>query len=455
MTPQRILAENPMGRRQWTAVALAIFLNGLDGYDAASISFAAPGIAESWGLDPAALGWVLSMELIGMAVGSLAFGMAADRFGRRPCILTCLILMASGMLGATFSQDVLQLSTARILTGLGIGGMLASLTAIVSEYANDRWRPVVISTMIVGYPLGSVLGGLVARHLLVVGEWHDVFLFGAIVTIIALPLALALIPESPIWAGRQSVGEGLRRANKILAKFGLPSAEETEAGGMTGGSASLAALFRGPLARVTILLTLAYVGHMTCYYFILKWMPKLVVDFGYEAQIGADMLIVAMLAGSFAGPVFGFVASRITLPLASIIVLLGAALAVNVFAQVGTDRLALIGASALVGVFFNSGGVAFLRAPRRSFSCGTARTWYRLRSGRGKSGRSFRSRWCGGTFRFGLQPCIDRFHYESRLVRFSACRVSALPSKETFAESNGDLRLLRAIPDSCPLGAGE
>lgn len=409
MTPQRILAENPMGRRQWTAVALAIFLNGLDGYDAASISFAAPGIAESWGLDPAALGWVLSMELIGMAVGSLAFGMAADRFGRRPCIITCLILMASGMLGATFSQDVLQLSTARILTGLGIGGMLASLTAIVSEYANDRWRPVVISTMIVGYPLGSVLGGLVARHLLVVGEWHDVFLFGAIVTIIALPLAIALMPESPIWAGRQSVGEGLGKANKILKKFGLPSAEEAEAGGTTGGSASLAALFRGPLARVTILLTLAYVGHMTCYYFILKWMPKLVVDFGYEAQIGADMLIVAMLAGSFAGPVFGFVASRITLPLTSIIVLLGAALAVNVFAQVGTDRFALIGAAALVGVFFNSGGVAFYALLAEAFPAELRGRGIGFGVGVGRAGAAFGPAGAGALFAAGFDLSSTAF----------------------------------------------
>ena len=60
-----------MGRQQIAAVALCILLLAVDGYDILSISFAAPGIANEWGIDRAALGLVLSMELIGMGVGAL------------------------------------------------------------------------------------------------------------------------------------------------------------------------------------------------------------------------------------------------------------------------------------------------------------------------------------------------------------------------------------------------
>ena len=389
MTPQAILADSRMTSRQWIAVGLAVFLNGLDGYDAASISFAAAGIAADWQLDPAVLGWVLSMELIGMAVGSVGFGRAADNFGRRPCILTCLILMVAGMLGAAFAGSVVQLSAFRILTGLGIGGMLASLTAIVAEYANDRWRPVVIATMIVGYPIGTVLGGLVARQLLVVGDWRDVFLFGAAVTIVALPLAVALMPESPVWAAKTAGQKGLDKANRLLARLRLPRADALQEPTPGSGSGSLLDLFRGGLARTTILLTLAYVGHMTCYYFIFKWMPKLVVDLGYEPQIGADMLIIAMLAGAFAGPVFGFAASRITLPRASIIVLAGAALAVNIFANIGADHTALVFAAVLVGVFFNSGGVAFYALLANAFPSELRGSGVGFGVGVGRAGAAF------------------------------------------------------------------
>ena len=77
--PQAILDEAPMSRAQWVTVATMIGLNALDGFDVLSISFAAPGIAQAWGIDRAALGLVLSMELIGMALGSLTLGGAADR----------------------------------------------------------------------------------------------------------------------------------------------------------------------------------------------------------------------------------------------------------------------------------------------------------------------------------------------------------------------------------------
>ena len=52
-----------------------------------AISFAAPGIARDWGVDRAALGVVLSMELIGMGIGSVLVGGLADQIGRRYTML--------------------------------------------------------------------------------------------------------------------------------------------------------------------------------------------------------------------------------------------------------------------------------------------------------------------------------------------------------------------------------
>ena len=68
-TPREILDEEPMRAMQITAVAICVLLNALDGFDVLSISFAAPGIASEWGIDRGLLGIVLSMELIGMALG--------------------------------------------------------------------------------------------------------------------------------------------------------------------------------------------------------------------------------------------------------------------------------------------------------------------------------------------------------------------------------------------------
>ena len=94
-----------MSALQVLVVGITIALNALDGFDVLSISFASPGIATEWGIDRAALGVVLSMELIGMAIGSILLGGVADTIGRKPTVLGCLVVMASGMLMATTATE--------------------------------------------------------------------------------------------------------------------------------------------------------------------------------------------------------------------------------------------------------------------------------------------------------------------------------------------------------------
>src|SRR5262245_56420302 len=127
-----------MGSLQILVVAITVVLNALDGFDVLSISFASPGIAQEWRIDRAALGIVLSMELVGMAAGSILLGGGADRIGRRPTILGCLVVMAGGMMMATTVRGLVDLSLWRIVTGLGIGGMLAAINAVAAEFSSTK-----------------------------------------------------------------------------------------------------------------------------------------------------------------------------------------------------------------------------------------------------------------------------------------------------------------------------
>src|SRR4030095_1160685 len=150
--PRDVIAHSPMSRLQILVVGVTIALNALDGFDILSISFASPGIATEWGIDRAALGIVLSMELIGMAIGSIVLGGVADRFGRRPTILGCLLVMTGGMVMVTTVTGLVQLSNWRVVTGLGIGGMLAAINAVAAEFSNAHRRHLNVSLMSIGYP---------------------------------------------------------------------------------------------------------------------------------------------------------------------------------------------------------------------------------------------------------------------------------------------------------------
>lgn len=122
--PREIIDKSAMTAMQYIIVAITVLLNAMDGFDVLAISVSGPGIRTEWGIDQAQLGLVLSMELIGMALGSVFLGGIADVLGRRNMTLGCLVVMSSGMFLATTATDVTTLSIWRVYTGLGIGGML-------------------------------------------------------------------------------------------------------------------------------------------------------------------------------------------------------------------------------------------------------------------------------------------------------------------------------------------
>lgn len=364
---RQVLDEAPMGRLQIAAIILCILLNALDGFDVLAISFASPGIAAEWGVDRAALGIVLSMELIGMAVGSILLGGLADRAGRRPTILLCLVIMAAGMFGATLATSVTSLSAIRLITGLGIGGMLACTNAMVAELANARARSLAVAVMAAGYPIGAILGGSIASMLLVSGGWRDVFLFGAIVTGVFLPLTLVLLPESIGFLLQRRPRGALDKVNALLRRMGHAPVDALPPAEGHAPKASLAALFAPGLARVTILLTAAYFAHIMTFYFILKWVPKIVVDMGYAPSTAGGVLVWANVGGLLGALLLSILSWRIGIRALVIAAMLVSTVMVTIFGQGQASLSGLSMVAAAAGFFTNAGVVGLYAIIAQSF----------------------------------------------------------------------------------------
>jgi benzoate transport len=296
--PRLLFAREPMHTRQILAIATATACTAAEGFDVYSVSFASPGIAAAWTIDRAMLGVVLSMELVGMGVGAFLLGSLADRVGRRPTMLACLVVMATGMWLASAATDVTMLSAVRLYTGLGIGGMLATSSAMVAEYANDRRRSVAITLTIGGYSLGAVLGGLIASVLLASDQrWQSVFEIGAVATAALIAPALLFLPESVAFLCQRQPKGALSRVNEILVRHGrrpIAALPERAAPELGGGSA---ALFGRALLGTTAALTIAFFAYMLALYFLMKWIPKLVVDMGHAASSAARVLVFANVGG--------------------------------------------------------------------------------------------------------------------------------------------------------------
>jgi MFS family permease len=218
--PRQTIANSPMSWLQIAAVAITVALNGLDGFDVQAVSFASPGFSSEWHMNDKQSGYILAMELIGMAVGSIFLGGVADLIGRRKTILGCLVVMAGGMFMASTVTSPTQLALWRLITGLGIGGMLAAINAVAAEFSNKKRKNLSIALMAIGYPVGAVLGGLVASELLKAHNWRSVFEFGAIATAAMIPVVYFFVPESVHWLARKQPRDALARINKVLQRLG-------------------------------------------------------------------------------------------------------------------------------------------------------------------------------------------------------------------------------------------
>ncbi|HEY7449587.1 MAG TPA: MFS transporter [Vicinamibacterales bacterium] len=365
--PRDVIALSPMSRLQLLVVAITVALNALDGFDVLSISFASPGIASEWGIDRAALGIVLSMELIGMAIGSVLLGGVADKIGRRPTILGCLVIMAVGMLMATTVRGLVDLSIWRVVTGLGIGGMLAAINAVAAEFSSTRRRHLSVSVMSIGYPVGAVLGGLVAARLLQGNDWRSVFYFGASVTAALIPVVFFCMPESVHWLARKQPSGALEKINRALARMGHAAAAALPTIPADVRKKSVTDIFAPALLASTVLVTLAYFFHITTFYFIVKWVPKIVVDFGFHPSSAAGVLVWANVGGALGGSVFGLLTQRYSVKALTIGMLMLSTVTVALFGRSSADLDRLSFICAVAGFCTNAGIVGLYAIIAQAF----------------------------------------------------------------------------------------
>lgn len=360
--PAQVIASAPMGTLQLVAVGSCVMLNALDGFDVLAISFAAPGIARQWGIDRAALGVVLSVELIGMSLGSILMGRVADRIGRRPVILMCLVIMGAGMGLASLAAGVHALAAFRLLTGVGIGGMLATTNALVAEYANDRSRHTCVTWMAAGFPLGAIIGGAVSSLLLATFDWRAVFILGGAATTLALPLVWFLLPESIAYLVKARPRGALERVNATLRRMGHSAVDALPRtlGPVAAGGARTG-LLSPTLARATVILTAAYFAHIMTFYYVMKWTPKIVADMGYAPALAGSVLVWVNVGGATSAILFGVLARRVSLRALAVATLVLSAAAVWVFGS-GFNTIAQLSASAAFAGFCANAGVYGLYA---------------------------------------------------------------------------------------------
>lgn len=364
MSPLRdAVDERPMTNFQWSAIAVCMVLNMIDGFDVLVMAFTASSVSAEWSLNGASLGVLLSAGLIGMAGGSLFIAPWADKFGRRPLILACLALSGVGMVASALAHSHGQLAGLRFVTGLGVGGILACSNVIASEYASRRWRSLAVTLQATGYALGATIGGTIAIWLLSYGGWRAVFLFGGCATFVVMLLAFWRLPESLDFLLARQPADALARLNVLVRRLGLPRLDALPAPAAARGARShrVLQLLSPGLRRPTLLVWLSFFLIMFGFYFVMSWTPRLLTASGMTTAQGVTGGVLLSLGGTVGTALLGLLAAKFRVNRVLAVFMLTSAVLLGFVVSYPGSAAVSFALVFLIGVFVN-GCVAGLYA---------------------------------------------------------------------------------------------
>jgi MFS transporter, AAHS family, 4-hydroxybenzoate transporter len=319
----------------WHVVLLCALVAVCDGFDTQAIAFVAPAISHQWGVAPPQFGVIFSAGLVGLALGAFMFGSIADRVGRKTVILLCVALFSVSSILTTLSSSIVELGVWRLITGLGLGGVLPNLIATTNEVASANRKNTTVMMMFCGFPLGATIGGLVSAPLITANGWHSVFIVGGVLPLILLPLLYLYLPKS---------SSSLLHASDVgkEAVFGH----------------TIRQLFSEGRAVPTLLLWTAFFSNLLVMYFLVNWLPSLLSIAGSSLSV-ATLSTALLNMGGIVGAIFlsRFINGRNALQmLASAYVLAAAALAL--IARANGHVPVLLAGAGVVGAIIVGGQIA-------------------------------------------------------------------------------------------------
>lgn len=167
----------------------------LAAYGVTVIGFLLPSIRAEWGISAGQLGWLASITMAGMLVGSIAAGVLSDRVGRRAALAWTLLYLGIVFLISARAWSYPALLGLRLLTGAGLGAIMPVSSTLIIEYSPTRYRGLMSVLMNAGWGLGGTLAALVGYTLVLKYGWRPALLIGGLALLLA-PLVRLLLPES-------------------------------------------------------------------------------------------------------------------------------------------------------------------------------------------------------------------------------------------------------------------
>ncbi len=299
-----ILHESKITAMQWLILALCMFASMIEGFDIVIIAYTAPAISQDWGISSKELGVVLSAGLLGMTLGAMLLSWVADRYGRRSVVSLTLLIAGVATTAVIWAHTVTALVVLRLIAGLALGVLVATLPALAGEFSPRRHRTLIISTLIAAASAGAVVGGFISAALIADHGWQSIFLYAGLLTIVLAVLIQIVVPESIAFTIKRKPEGALAQINRTLAHIGQTPLEQLPPvpAAASQESATVFSLLTPARRATTLLSWSAFFFGFIVVYFLSSWMPQILVQAGMtQAQAIQGTAIIPL--GSIVGTV--------------------------------------------------------------------------------------------------------------------------------------------------------
>jgi MFS transporter, putative metabolite:H+ symporter len=303
-----------------------------DAMDVGMLSFIMAALQKDWGLTVEQMGWIGSVNSIGMAVGALLFGLLADRIGRKNVFILTLLLFSVGSGLSALTTTLAAFLVLRFLIGMGLGGELPVASTLVAESvpAKDRGRVVVLLESF--WAGGWLVSALISYFVIPKYGWQMALLLATVPALYALYLRWSL-PDSP--------------------RFANVRKEETVWN-------NIMKVWSSPYRKETIMLWVLWFCVVFSYYGMFLWLPSVIVMKGFSLIKSFEYVLImtlAQLPGYFSA---AWLIERAGRKFVLVTYLIGTAVSAYFFGN--ADSLAQLMTSGILLSFFNLGAWGALYA---------------------------------------------------------------------------------------------
>ncbi|OTG55277.1 aromatic acid/H+ symport family MFS transporter [Acinetobacter sp. ANC 4204] len=289
----------------WSVLIWCLLIIIFDGYDLVIYGVALPLLMQEWGLSAVQAGLLASTALFGMMFGAMSFGTLSDKLGRKKTIMICVAIFSGFTFLGAFASNPIEFGILRFLAGLGIGGVMPNVVALMTEYAPKRIRSTLVAVMFSGYAIGGMTSALLGAWLVTDYGWKIMF-YIAIIPFLALPILWKFLPESLMFLTKKGETEKVR---EIVRKISPEQDIQLETtfklnDAVAGDDAPLKALFQQGRTFSTMMFWVAFFMCLLMVYALGSWLPKLMIQAGYS--LGASMIFLfALNIGGMVGAIGG------------------------------------------------------------------------------------------------------------------------------------------------------